>query len=82
MVAAVVQQVNKSMPVSLFYGSFPTAASMHAGEAEEGMGIHLFNPGHSPATLKATATAPAAPLDQFRSLPLGLNSSAARSRHF
>jgi len=37
---------------------------------------------HSPATLKAAATAPAALLDQFGRLPLGLNSSPARSRHF
>ena len=36
----------------------------------------------SPATLKATATAPAAPFDQLGRLPSGLNSSAARSRHF
>ena len=32
----------------------------------------LLDSGHSPATLKAAATAPAAPLDQFRRLPPGL----------
>ena len=48
-------------------------------------GMEFFQPWldtDSPATLKATATAPAAPLDQFGRLPSGLNSSAARSRHF